>query len=71
MDVNETLSSPQMNGGVATYGLGAEIYRGLAAVVAGGMVIGTGFTWFLMPALLRLGEATAARRAVVMPAMAK
>jgi multidrug efflux pump subunit AcrB len=37
-------------------GLGAEIYRGLAAVVAGGMVIGTGFTWFLMPALLRIGE---------------
>jgi multidrug efflux pump subunit AcrB len=52
-------------------GLGAEIYRGLAAVVAGGMVIGTSFTWFLMPSLLRLGEATAARRAVVMPAMAK
>jgi Cu/Ag efflux pump CusA len=37
-------------------GLGAEIYRGLAAVVAGGMVIGTCFTWVLMPALLRLGE---------------
>jgi len=37
-------------------GLGAEIYRGLAAVVSGGMVIGTAFTWFLMPALLRLGE---------------
>ncbi len=52
-------------------GLGAGIYRGLAAVVAGGMIIGTGFTWFLMPALLRLGEATAARRAVVVPAMAK
>jgi multidrug efflux pump subunit AcrB len=52
-------------------GLGAGIYRGLAAVVAGGMVIGTAFTWFLMPSLLRLGEATAARRAVVMPAMAK
>lgn len=52
-------------------GLGAEIYRGLAAVVAGGMVIGTGFTWFLMPSLLRLGEAAAAQRAVVVPAMAK
>jgi multidrug efflux pump subunit AcrB len=37
-------------------GLGAEIYRGLAAVTVGGMVIGTGFTWFLMPSLLRLGE---------------
>jgi multidrug efflux pump subunit AcrB len=42
---------------IAMPGLGAEIYRGLAAVVSGGMVIGTMFTWFLMPALLRLGEA--------------
>ena len=38
-------------------GLGAEIYRGLATVTIGGMVIGTSFTWFLMPSLLRLGEA--------------
>lgn len=38
-------------------GLGAEIYRGLAAVVAGGMLLGTLFTWFLMPALLRMGTA--------------
>lgn len=37
-------------------GLGAEIYRGLAAVVAGGMIVGTVFTWLLMPSLLRLGE---------------
>lgn len=37
-------------------GLGAEIYRGLAAVVAGGMLVGTVFTWVLMPSLLRLGE---------------
>jgi multidrug efflux pump subunit AcrB len=37
-------------------GLGAEIYRGLAAVVAGGMTVGTAFTWILMPGLLRLGE---------------
>ncbi len=41
-------------------GLGAEIYRGLAAVVAGGMVLGTAFTWFLMPALLRIGESAVA-----------
>jgi multidrug efflux pump subunit AcrB len=53
-------------------GLGAEIYRGLAAVVAGGMVIGTLFTWFLMPSLLRLGEASAAyRTAPQMTAVAK
>jgi multidrug efflux pump subunit AcrB len=38
-------------------GLGAEIYRGLATVVAGGMLVGTLFTWVLMPSLLRLGEA--------------
>ncbi len=37
-------------------GLGAEVYRGLAAVVSGGMVVGTLFTWVLMPSLLRLGE---------------
>ena len=42
-------------------GLGAEIYRGLAAVVAGGMIVGTTFTWVLMPALLRLGEEHAAQ----------
>jgi hypothetical protein len=28
----------------------------VAAVVAGGMVVGTAFTWVLMPSLLRLGE---------------
>lgn len=44
-------------------GLGAEIYRGLAAVVAGGMLLGTAFTWFLMPALLRIGEARGVRPA--------
>ncbi len=38
-------------------GLGSAVYRGLAAVVAGGMVMGTIFTWFLMPALLRIGAA--------------
>jgi multidrug efflux pump subunit AcrB len=53
-------------------GLGAEIYRGLAAVVAGGMIIGTAFTWLLMPSLLRLGE-TAAQFSTArpLPAMAK
>ena len=42
-------------------GLGAEIYRGLAAVVAGGMTVGTVFTWVLMPSLLRLGEERSTR----------
>ena len=41
---------------IAMPGLGAEIYRGLAAVVSGGMIVGTLFTWVLMPSLLRLGE---------------
>ena len=52
-------------------GLGAGIYRGLAAVVSGGMVIGTLFTWFLMPSLLRLGETTVVRPIMDLPEMAK
>ena len=35
---------------------GSEIYRGLAAVIIGGMTISTLFTLVLLPALLRLGE---------------
>ena len=46
---------------IAMPGLGAEIYRGLASVVAGGMLLGTLFTWFLMPALLRAGETEQSR----------
>jgi HAE1 family hydrophobic/amphiphilic exporter-1 len=45
-------------------GLGAEVYRGLAAVVSGGMVVGTLFTWVLMPALLRLGEERSAATSI-------
>lgn len=52
---------------IAMPGLGAEIYRGLAAVVAGGMVIGTLFTWFLMPSLLRLGEPRAVATVAAVP----
>lgn len=37
-------------------GVGAEIYRGLATVIVGGMVISATFTLVLLPALLRLGE---------------
>jgi hypothetical protein len=40
-------------------------------VVAGGMVIGTLFTWFLMPSLLRLGEAARAAVPAAIPAAAK
>ncbi len=42
-------------------GAGAEIYRGLAAVIVGGILISHIFTVILIPAMLRLGE-----RAVVL-----
>ena len=35
---------------------GSEIYRGLAAVIIGGMTISTVFTLVLLPSLLRIGE---------------
>lgn len=37
-------------------GEGAEIYRGLATAIAGGMAVSTLFTLVLLPALLRFGE---------------
>ncbi len=37
-------------------GEGSEIYRGLAAVIIGGVIVSHLFTVVLMPALLRLGE---------------
>ncbi|MGD9801511.1 MAG: efflux RND transporter permease subunit, partial [Parvularculaceae bacterium] len=36
-------------------GQGAQIYRGLATVIFGGMAVSTLFTLILMPALLQLG----------------
>ncbi|HEY1710796.1 MAG TPA: efflux RND transporter permease subunit [Rhizomicrobium sp.] len=41
-------------------GPGAEIYRGLGAVIVGGILVSHVFTLVLMPALLRLGEKTTA-----------
>ncbi|NMP16820.1 efflux RND transporter permease subunit [Thalassotalea sp. Y01] len=38
-------------------GVGAEIYRGLATVIVGGMAISAIFTLILLPSLLRLGSA--------------
>jgi multidrug efflux pump subunit AcrB len=38
-----------------TPGAGSVIYRGLAAVIVGGMSVSTIFTLLLLPALLRLG----------------
>lgn len=37
-------------------GVGSEIYRGLAAVIVGGMVVSAIFTLVLLPSLLRIGE---------------
>lgn len=45
-------------------GEGAEIYRGLATAIAGGMAVSTLFTLILLPALLRLGEHGELRRLI-------
>ncbi len=37
-------------------GAGTELYRGMAAVIVGGMTLSTIFTLILLPSLLRLGE---------------
>ncbi len=37
-------------------GTGSEIYRGLAAIIVGGMVSSAIFTLVLLPSLLRFGE---------------
>ena len=37
-------------------GAGTELYRGLAAVIVGGMLVSAIFTLLLLPSLLRLGE---------------
>ena len=41
-------------------GAGTELYRGLAAVIVGGMGVSTVFTLVLLPSLLRVGEGRAA-----------
>jgi multidrug efflux pump subunit AcrB len=52
-------------------GPGAEIYRGLGAVIVGGILVSHVFTLVLMPALLRLGERPVAlRQAPMAPARA-
>jgi len=37
-------------------GAGTELYRGLAGVIVGGMLVSTVFTLILLPSLLRIGE---------------
>jgi len=41
-------------------GVGSEIYRGLAAVIVGGMISSGALTLLLMPSLLGMGAATVA-----------
>jgi len=41
-------------------GPGTEVYRGLAAVIVGGMAVSTVFTLVFLPSMLRLGEERAA-----------
>jgi len=42
-------------------GAGTELYRGMAAVIVGGMSVSTVFTLILLPSLLRLGEESQSR----------
>lgn len=44
-------------------GSGTELYRGMAAVIVGGMSVSTAFTLMLLPSLLRLGEERVPARA--------
>jgi multidrug efflux pump subunit AcrB len=37
-------------------GAGAELYRGIAAVIVGGMSVSTAFTLIFLPSLLQLGK---------------
>jgi len=41
-------------------GAGTELYRGLAGVIVGGMLVSTVFTLLLLPAMLRTGESESA-----------
>jgi multidrug efflux pump subunit AcrB len=48
-------------------GAGTELYRGLAAVIVGGMAVSTIFTLVLLPSLLRIGEGRSASVAAPQP----
>ena len=49
-------------------GPGSELYRGLAAVIVGGMAVSTVFTLVFLPSLLRMGEKADLRREPAGPA---
>ncbi len=46
-------------------GAGTELYRGLAAVIVGGLSVSTLFTLILLPSLLRIGESGSEVEAVM------
>ena len=48
-------------------GAGSELYRGLAAVIIGGMCVSAVFTLLLLPSLLRIGEGASLRSGTVSP----
>ncbi len=48
-------------------GPGAALYRGLATVIAGGMLLNTVFMLVLLPALLRMGEAAKVTEPAALP----
>jgi HAE1 family hydrophobic/amphiphilic exporter-1 len=39
---------------ILVLGAGSELYRGLASIVAGGLLVSTFFTMFLIPAMMSL-----------------
>ena len=46
-------------------GPGSEVYKGLAAVIVGGMAVSTAFTLVFLPSLLRMGEESAASKSAL------
>jgi multidrug efflux pump subunit AcrB len=42
-------------------GVGSDVYRGLAVVIVGGMIVSAAFTLVLLPSLLRIGEERGAK----------
>jgi multidrug efflux pump subunit AcrB len=46
-------------------GAGTELYRGMAAVIVGGMLVSTLFTLILLPSLLRVNEERSMAEAAV------
>ncbi|WP_286271004.1 efflux RND transporter permease subunit [Thalassotalea hakodatensis] len=52
-------------------GAGAELYRGIAAVIVGGMCVSTVFTLIFLPSLLQMGKASETQLAPELGAVSK